>query len=186
MPIKTDKPNLENFIRKTQTRKPEEVEGDFGQRGKRFLLRSPFGLWYELEADTPRDGVPVIKVSFFWDRGAGNSPYFSNVLGVVERFYDIQLGMVGALMEQARQMQTYWSGLFGSMTEFMKPFHAFQTGPGDRGTHNSVTQTGLPEFPSQPESSQAPSEETSRGVTNNAPLSSPPRSQKNKKSSRPR
>ncbi len=142
MPIRTDKPNLDNFIKKADTEIREEPGRDFSQRDKRFLLRSPFGFWYELEADKPQEGLPVIKVSFLWNKGDANMPGFAQMFRVAEGFYNIQLSMVGALMEQARGMQAYWSNLFGSMTELTQPFRAvFQSGSGGRETRGASADT---------------------------------------------
>jgi len=58
MPIKTDKPDIENFIRKTDIpRVTKEVGQD--QAEKTFLLRLPRELWYELKMEALQEGTTL-------------------------------------------------------------------------------------------------------------------------------
>ena len=54
MPIKTDKPDIESFIRKTEIPKEPRLDQDQGE--KTFLLRLPRDLWYELKMEALQEG----------------------------------------------------------------------------------------------------------------------------------
>jgi len=61
MAIKTEKPDIESFIRKTEAPIPKEIERDQGQGEKTFLLRFPEELWYELKMEALQEGKTLHK-----------------------------------------------------------------------------------------------------------------------------
>jgi predicted HicB family RNase H-like nuclease len=54
--MRTDKPGVESFVRKTEVLPPKEIEYDQGQGEKTFLLRFPKELWYELKMEALQEG----------------------------------------------------------------------------------------------------------------------------------
>lgn len=59
MPIKTDKPDIESFVRKDETPAPKEPKHEGQGKDKTFLLHLPYDLWYRLKMEALQEGKPL-------------------------------------------------------------------------------------------------------------------------------
>jgi len=56
MQVKAGKPDVENFITKSETAIPYQVKKEKSQGDKTYLLRLPYELWYELKMEALKEG----------------------------------------------------------------------------------------------------------------------------------